>query len=232
MIIHCAEVMQQVFSHWQNIADHAIEAKGRLCIGLSGGKTPAGLYQYLAQHSDPAIWPLTDIFLVDERLVDDSHPYSNYRMIKENLVDVVGFKPNLHGISCADVTVKQAAMDYQKKLQGFFKNQKGVPVFDLIVLGVGQDGHTASLFPQDPAIDERLLWIAPVSTPYGGYSRITMTLPVLNAARNIFFLVLGAQKASIAAQIWKDGVSLPAGKINPVDGKKFVFLDEQAASLF
>ncbi len=209
-----SSIMSEVLSLWEKIAVKAIAAKGHFCAALSGGRTPAELYRFLAEHLDAALWAKTHIFLVDERLVTGDHPDSNFRFINENLVArILSAKPRVH----------QATAEYERTLKDFFGPRP--PVFDLIVLGIGEDGHTASLFPGDGALKVMDRWTAEVKRP--DHRRITLTLPVINGAEHIFFVVLGGSKRAVLQKFLAGTEGLPAVLIHPAHGQVEVFTDIQ-----
>lgn len=169
-------------------------------VALSGGSTPAPLYRYLARCTYP--WAETDIFFGDERCVPPDDPDSNYRMARETLLGAVPARVHpMPGDTCD-------APAYEAELHAVFG--PGLPAFDLVFLGLGEDGHTASLFPGDPALDERERLVLPVDRP--DHHRLTLTLPVLSAAKAAIFLVTGAAKRGPLAQLLA-GADIPAARV-------------------
>ena len=163
-------------------AAERIELLRPLTVVLAGGSTPRALYERLAQSDLP--WSSMDVFFGDERCVPPDHPDSNYRMAREALLSKVPARVHrMKGETCD-------AAAYERALRRIFG--AGPPTFDLVILGLGSDGHTASLFQGDPALGERERWVVRVARP--DHSRITLTLPVLSAAREVLFLVAGAGK--------------------------------------
>ena len=224
-------LINAVLEQWIVLSEKAIREENRFTIALSGGKTPVRLYKKLADSSFRFFWDKIHIFLADERFVALNHPESNYNMIKENLLDKVDIpKKNIHPIDIKE-TVSISAEEYEKDIMGFFNLQKGeLPIFDLIMLGTGQDGHTASLFSNDKAIYEKHRLANPVSLKSIEHERVTLTLPVLNNARNIIFLVTGESKTEIVKEIIDGDNNLPASMVKPENGKVFFMLDTQAGS--
>ena len=183
-------------------------------VALAGGSTPRRLYERLATCRFP--WPETEVFFGDERCVPPDHPDSNYRMASEALLSNV--PANVHrmpGETCD-------AEAYEEELRQVFG--AGPPEFDLVLLGLGEDGHTASLFPGDPALEEKQRWVVRVERP--DHSRLTLTPPVLSAAHVALFLVSGAAKRE-ALQRLRAGGDIPAAL---VQAKRVVILADEAAA--
>lgn len=183
-------------------------------VALAGGSTPRRLYQRLAGCAFP--WPETDVFFGDERCVPADHAGSNFRMASEALLASVSAKVHrMCGESCA-------AAAYETELRAVFGDR--LPAFDLVLLGLGEDGHTASLFPDDAALQERKRWVVRVERP--DYARMTLTLPVLSAAQTAIFLVAGAAKREALRQLLAGG-EIPAAR---VQAKRIIVIaDEEAA---
>jgi 6-phosphogluconolactonase len=220
---------------WREISSEAIKERGFFSVALSGGNTPFPFYRKLAGHQEVASeWSKTHIFLVDERFVADTDPDSNYRMIKETLLDSAGVPPgNLHRISTDLPDPISAAEHYERDIALFFNlSEDGIPEFDLIILGIGTDGHTASLFPGSPVLKEKKRLEAAVVPGAKMHSRVTLTLPVLNKARNVLFLVTGKEKAKVLRDVAKGGdLSLPASLVDPQKGRLIFLADSAAGSL-
>jgi 6-phosphogluconolactonase len=218
-------------------SEEAIRARGRFTFVLSGGSTPRALYQLLA--SDKFVsridWTRVEFFWGDERCVPPDHPESNYRMACESLLDRIhADSGRVHRMRGEDPP-ERAAADYETKLHGFFGVAAGgpPPAFDLVLLGMGGDGHTASLFPGTAALEERGLWVVSNRAGPNGMPRLTLTFPVLNAAASAVFLVSGAEKAERVRQVLEHGPgadALPASRIKPVRGQLEWMLDSAAAS--
>jgi 6-phosphogluconolactonase len=202
-----------------------VGAGGAVC--LSGGSTPRLLYQRLAlpPYRDRLPWPLLHWFWGDERFVPPDDPRSNCRMARLALFDHVPAPPaNLHPIPSTG-SIEDAAAAYEKTLRDFAASRGGAPLFDASLLGLGPDGHTASLFPGAAALDERARWVRAV--PEGiGEPRITLTFPALARSAEIAFLVDGVQKRDILTRI-RGGADLPAARIRAM-GRTRWFVDRAA----
>ena len=219
---------------WEEISTDAIRSKDFFTVALSGGKTPVGFYKKLSNHRKGVYWNKTHIFLVDERFVPFDHDESNYRMIKEHLLNSLRIpRENIHSISTSEATPEESSENYEKQITSFFQLAAGEnPAFDLIVLGIGEDGHTASLFPRIPSLAESGPLVVAVSVNRLKNKRISITLPVINNAKNIIFLVSGYNKAQVMKEILEEkNMMLPASRVNPGKGKVFFLMDEKAASL-
>ena len=217
------------------VMQDAIKRRGRFAIALSGGRTPAKLYALWAQaekHGVKTPWDRVHLFWGDERYVAPDDPLSNYRMTRETLIDQVAIPPgNVHPVPTTLPTPENAAEAYEGELRAFFG--AAPPAFDLQLQGLGVEGHTASLFPGSPALDEQQRWVLPVEAPANPPRRITFTPVVLNQGRNTFFLVAGADKREILAALRDEPDSkssqYPAARIQPAGGTLWL-LDQAAAS--
>jgi len=210
-----------------------IEGKS-LCAALSGGLTPRLLYQILASPTlaGRISWKNVQLFQVDERCVPPDHPDSNYRMIREALLDHADIPAeNFHRMRAEQGDLEQAARDYAHELARALEPPDGDrPRLDLVFLGMGPDGHTASLFPGTPALEERNVWVRANHVERLGMRRLTMTLPLLNSAAQVIFLVAGADKGEGVRKVLEGPPGeLPAQRIQPLDGTLQWFLDEAAA---
>ena len=217
---------------WADVAREAIKKKGFFTVALSGGQTPKFLYKKLAGKSKKLPWNKTHIFLVDERFVSENDPYSNYRMIKKDLLDkVIIPKRNIYPVA-VEGTVGEAACDYQKEIKDFFNLKKDkLPSFDLVTLGIGGDGHTASLFPSDAAVHQKRALITTVSRGDVKCERITMTFPVINNSKNIIFMITGKNKSKVLKDVLaKPNSRLPASLVWPKKGKLTFLVDIKAGS--
>ena len=199
----------------------------RIC--LSGGSTPRAAYRLLAQRNDLA-WDCTEIFFGDERFVPPDHPDSNYRMVRETLLAGGRVHPRALLAMPTDGTPDEAAGAYEEILRqqyGASVLDPAVPLFDLMLLGLGPDGHTASLLPGQPVLTERKRWVAPV--PQGRDEvRLTLTYPTLESSRLTLFLVSGAEKAQAVTRARAGDATLPAGALRS-QGKVVWLLDRAAA---
>ncbi|CAH1966301.1 unnamed protein product [Acanthoscelides obtectus] len=171
------------------------------------------------------------IFFCDERVVPEDDPDSTYGSYKKNLLDSGKVSLNLEQF----ITIKQgvaadeAAVDYAQKILRCFPGVADVPVFDMLLLGMGPDGHTCSLFPGHPLLDEKTKWIAPITdSPKPPPSRVTMTFPVLNHAKMCVFATAGKEKADMVRRILVEKEDLPAAQVKPVNGKVVWILDKDA----
>jgi 6-phosphogluconolactonase len=201
-------------------------------VSLSGGSTPKALYGLLAsdEFRDRFPWRLVSWYWGDERFVPYDHPESNYRMTREAMLDKAPVPPeNIHPVP-ADGTPEEAARRYERTLQeayGATVLDPARPLFDLTLLGLGPDGHTASLLPGDPVLEERRRWVTVVA--HGRPEvRITMTYPVIESSRRAAFLVAGREKASILRAIRTGDSQVPAARVRP-RGELFWFVDSAAA---
>jgi 6-phosphogluconolactonase len=217
-------------------ANEAVAQRGRFTIALAGGSTPKSLYNLVATNARTTLpWDRMFFFWGDERHVPPTDPESNYRMAEEAMLSKVPVPPgNVFRIQTENPEAAAAAEDYEKAIRKFFGLEPGqFPRFDLILLGMGPDGHTASLFPGTTALQEksRLVvanWVEKMKT-----HRITLTLPVLNAARCVTFLVSGTDKAPALKSVLEENVlaeQYPAKLIKPSDGKLIWLIDRAAAS--
>jgi 6-phosphogluconolactonase len=231
---HPDEISDFVIRTWVKISRRAIRRKGLFFVGLSGGKTPVDLYHRLSGTKEMLEWDKTHVFLVDERFVPLDHPDSNYRMLKETLFDHVPIlRENIHPISTRGSTLEASAMVYEKDLKkSFGLSGNGLPEFDLLILGIGEDGHTASLFPGSPVLNDRVSLVALVPLNGERHSRITLTLPVINQARYILFLATGREKAPVLRKVVdeRDG-TLPASMVYSKRGSLIFVLDREASIL-
>ncbi len=219
------------------LALHYVQTQGWFTIALSGGSTPKKLHAKLAdaQLFPDFPWADTHFFFGDDRYVTPDHDQSNYRMAKETLFSHVPSLPeaNIHRMPTEDPDPVSAAARYERTLRLFFK-AKSCPQFDLILLGMGDDGHTASLFPGCSAIDEREKWVVSTWVEKLETNRVTFTYPLINNADHVLFLIAGADKAHRLADILggknPDRVPYPSEAIQPTHGTLHWFLDQAAAS--
>jgi 6-phosphogluconolactonase len=227
------ELFVAAVADFAKLAADAVQKRGRFCVSLSGGSTPKGMYSLLATSPTPIPWESIYFFWGDERHVPPTDPESNYRMVYEAMLSKVPVPPqNIFRILTEAKDPELAAKQYEQTLIKFFGLNAGqFPHFDLVLLGLGPDGHTASLFPDSTALTEtnRLVvanWVEKFKT-----HRITLTLPVLNNAAVVEFLVSGKEKAGIVHQVLDgDGNQFPSQMIRPRDGRLVWLLDQAAAS--
>ena len=215
------------------IARGAIAARGAFHVALSGGSTPKRMFEVLAARGPDALpWSKIELWWGDERTVPPDHPDSNFGMTRAALIAPLGLDPaRVHRIA-GEAPPEAAARDYERALTAALG---APPVFDLVLLGLGPDGHTASLFPGSPALAETARWVVanPVDSPvaHGKTVRITLTVPAIDAARHVRFLVAGADKAAIVAAVI-DGPPdrFPSQRIAPRHGDLAWLLDAAAAA--
>jgi 6-phosphogluconolactonase len=216
-------------------AQAAIAARGRFCVALSGGNTPRSVYSLLAERrKDSLPWDKVYIFFGDERHVPPDHPDSNYRMAYESLLSKVPVPPSNVFRVPAELPATDAAAQYDQSIRSFFLLSEGRwPQFDLILLGLGEDGHTASLFPTSPALHEQSRLVAANWVEKFGDHRITFTFPVLNHALEVLFLVSGQAKAPILRDLFDPAMKgrYPAQAVQPVTGRVLWIADRDAAGL-
>ncbi|MDH4231488.1 MAG: 6-phosphogluconolactonase [Nitrospirota bacterium] len=210
----------------------ARDSKGRFTVAVSGGSTPLRLFELLgATFRKDIEWGRTEIFWVDERCVPPDHKDSNYKGAHDALLSRVDIPPeNVHRIK-GEISPEEGAREYEKELLRCFGGT-GLPEFDLVILGVGEDGHTASLFPDAPSLSEGKRVAIPVYVEKLQSWRITLTLPVLNNAVTVLFLVTGRKKAGIVKEILGNGKKspeYPASLIQPVSGEATWLLDSEAS---
>jgi 6-phosphogluconolactonase len=216
-------------------AREAVDARGRFVLALSGGATPKGLFQQLTEEPVKSLmpWNKTFIFWVDERHVPLDHPDSNYRMTQENLLSKAPIpKENIFPMTKGTLPVDQAASAYENRILKFFGTETKMPQFDMVLLGMGEDGHTASLFPGTPCLNETDKWVVGYFVNDARKERVTLTFPVLNAARMVMALVEGEKKAERARDVLegpKDPPKYPIQYIRPASGQFDFLLDAAAA---
>jgi len=218
-------------------AQEAAAARGRFAVALSGGETPRALYGMLArqQFSQKVPWRRVHLYWGDERCVSADDPASNYGMAREAFIKHVPLPTvNVHRVH-GEEEPEAAASDYERELQALAaleRPRSELPVFDLVLLGLGCDGHIASLFPHAEALAEEDRLAVAVQAPDGG-PRVTITFPAINAARHVWFIVGGAEKAGMVAEVI-EGLrvprAVPAQAVSPAPGKLLWLLDEAAAA--
>lgn len=229
------ELAQAAAERFVQSARDAIAARGLFSVALSGGNTPKRVYSLLARDDFKARieWSKVHLFFGDERCVPPDHSESTYRMVLETLVSHVPIpSENVHRIRGEDEP-KQSARLYEAELKVFFAGASWHR-FDLVLLGMGEDGHTASLFPGTAALDEQIAWVVANWVEKLRTYRITLTLPAINAAANVVFLVIGSDKAERLAEVINgpfDPKRIPAQLIEPTDGKLVWLVDAAAAAL-
>ena len=224
------DLFQAAADEFANLAQSTVRERGRFTVALSGGSTPKGMHELLSSGAFPKIpWDKVFFFFGDERYVPPDHPESNDRMANETLLSKVAAK-HVFRMPTEERDPEVAARAYEKTLIEQFHLAPGeFPRFDLVILGLGPDGHTASLFPASRALDEkRHLVVANWVEKFQSY-RITLTYHVINNAANVMFLVSGSDKTSALHRIFEDNATLPARSIPPEQGRLIWLLDREAA---
>lgn len=224
------------------IGCRAVEERGRFLWVLAGGSTPLKVYSLLAGQGSSQIldWEYVHLFWGDERCVDYQHPDSNFRSVQQTLLEKVRIpQANIHPIPVL-FSPEAASRQYYDRINSVLSEGEGLingfPRFDLVMLGLGADGHTASLFPSSPALHEKHRWVVYVphdQKPPPLVDRITLTLPVINNAAHVIFLVTGSNKAGALKQVLSEGKSadpLPAALVQPHSGSVVWFVDSAAAA--
>jgi 6-phosphogluconolactonase len=224
--------------HFVELAEEAVAARGRVRIAISGGSTPKTTFSLLANPAHPFLkrmpWQQIDLFWVDERCVPPDDAESNYRMTRESLLDHVGMQPEqIHRIK-GELEPEVAAAQYEYDLRRSFRLEGAeAPRFDMVALGMGDDGHTGSIFPHTEAVNEMGRLVTANHVPQKDTWRITLTWPVINHAREVFFLIAGADKATPLKEVFlgpKDVERLPSQLIWPASGILTLILDKAAAA--
>jgi 6-phosphogluconolactonase len=215
------------------MGSQAIRERGRFTVALSGGSTPRGLHEELVRNfSSQLPWQNVWFSWGDERHVPPTDPESNYRMANETLLSRLPIpSDHIFRVPSEMPDAGEAAQVYEQTLGNFFHPAPGsFPRFDLILLGMGPDGHTASLFPGTTALEEKQHWVVANWVEKFSTFRITFSYPVLNHAASVMFLVSGADKAPMVGRALKDpSANLPCQGVKPVDGELSWFLDQAAA---
>lgn len=212
-------------------ARQAVRARGRFAAALAGGSTPTHTYELLCRqpHRERIPWEDVHIFWGDERCVPADDPRSNQRMARQAFLDAM--PAQIHPIDGA-LAPDVAALKYESELRAFAHGDAGF--LDLVLLGLGEDGHTASLFPGDAALNEAQRWVLPVAPTPNRLARITLTPPIITHARQIVFLVSGSSKADILRRVLEGQGNedvLPARRIQPTSGQVRWMVDRAAAGL-
>ena len=223
------ELAKAAARDFATLAEEAISERGRFAVALAGGSTPRSNYEALARDYAGRIdWDSVHVFFGDERSVGPDHEASNYRMAREALLDhvPVGGVHRMRG----ELPPGEAAAAYEEELRGFFG--EGSPRFDLILCGLGEDGHTLSLFPETSALDVTDRWVVANPVLKLETTRLTLTIPVVNAARAVKFLVAGEGKAAALREVLEgdgDPRAYPAKFVRPGDGGLIWLVDRAAA---
>jgi len=234
-----AALARRAAQQFVEIAEQAVAARGRARMAISGGSTPKAAFQLLADPGQPWFrrmpWEKLDLFWVDERAVPPDHPDSNYRMTREAMLEHVPLKPEQVHRMEGELEPEVAAARYESVLRNTFRLEGAEsPRFDLVQLGMGDDGHTASLFPHTQAIHEMSRLVTANHVPQKDTWRITLTWPVINQGSSVFFLISGTNKAELVKEVYtgpRDPERLPSQLIWPSSGILTLILDKDAAAL-
>jgi 6-phosphogluconolactonase len=234
-----AALARRAAGHLVEMVSETVEANGRARVAVSGGSTPKAAFQLLADPNQPwrqrMPWEDLELFWVDERTVPPDHADSNYRMTREALLDHVPLHPQqIHRME-GELGPDEAAARYESELRNTFRLEGAeLPRFDLLSLGMGDDGHTGSLFPHTAGLHEMSRLVIANQVPQKDTWRLTLTWPVINHARSVFFLIAGTDKAAVLHEVFmgpRDPERLPSQLIWPSSGILTLFLDEAAAAL-
>lgn len=217
------QIAMQAAELFAETAVEAVKKSGQFSVAVSGGDTPRLFFHLLTKNPfhSRIPWEKTDIFWVDERCVPVNHPASNFGTARVGFLDLLPLpKQRIHPMP-GELMPEQGAQVYEKELICFFELKNGnLPAFDLIFLGMGKDGHTASIFPGQPSLDEKNKLVLPVMGGEPNVDRLTLTLPVLNNAGKVVFIVTALSKErTIRKVLAGDPCDLPAVKVNPVHGE-------------
>jgi len=233
------DLAQAAAEHFAARAEVAVASRGRFAVALSGGSTPRATYALLTnpEFVTRVNWPRVHVFWGDERCVPPDHPDSNYSMARQTVLDHVPIPAeNIHRVR-GEIDPERAADGYERTLRDFFAARPGeteaAPRFDLILLGMGGDGHTASLFPGTAAIHEETRWVVAHFVDKLNAWRVTLTPVVINAAAQVTFLVVGAGKAEQLREVLTGPLQpdlLPSQIVKPADGHLLWLLDAAAAA--
>lgn len=216
-----------------DLSNEVLARKDRFTVALSGGSTPRRLYQILASdYIDKVEWERVVLYWTDERYVPQRDPRSNFRMFHESLLHHIPIPlGNVYPMPTHRKEAVQAAIDYELFMRSEFAGEW--PEIDLILLGMGDDGHMASVFPGSPALEETRRWVIAVEVPVEPSVRLTFTLPVINSAADVCFLVSGKAKAPMLGQVLAgpvDAMERPASAVHPNGGRLIWRVDREAAS--
>jgi len=240
VVVNAEELSLKAAEEFVHRAEEAVQARGIFTIALAGGSTPKSLYTLLASNTasfrEQVPWNKVHFFWGDERHVPPDHPDSNYRMVQERLLSQVPVPPeNVHRIFTENPDPGKAADEYEQVLQDFFElREEKLPRFDLVLLGMGPDGHTASLFPGSNTIHEQTHLVAAPWVEKQNTYRVTLTPPVLNNALCAIFLVSGSEKSKTLQAVLEgdpEPERFPAQIIRPKQGTLLWLVDQAAARL-
>ena len=234
-----AALARRAAQYFVEMVGEAVEARGQARVAVSGGSTPKAAFQLLADPQQVWLsrmsWDKLELYWVDERTVPPGHPDSNYRMTREAMLDRVPLAPGQVHRMEGELEPEVAASRYESELRNSFRLEGAEsPRFDLVSLGMGDDGHTASLFPYTAAIHEMGRLVTANQVPQKDTWRLTLTWPVINHSSSVFFLIAGAGKAERVREVFTgpwDVERLPSQLIWPSSGILTLFLDKAAAAL-
>ena len=233
-----AALARRAAQYFVEMVDEAVGGRGRARIAISGGSTPKAAFELLGDPAEPwrgrMQWDRLELYWVDERCVPPDDQQSNYRMTRETLLDRTPLRPEqIHRME-GELEPEVAAARYESELRNSFRLEGAeLPRFDLISLGMGPDGHTASLFPHTKGLHEMSPLVMANHVPQMDSWRITLTWPVINRASSVFFLISGADKAQILKEVLtgpRDVERLPSQLIRPASGILTLILDKSAAA--
>lgn len=221
-----------------NAAREAVQTKGDFSIALSGGTTPRSIYSEMAssEFKNQFPWDKIHFFWGDERWLAPSHERSNYKMVKDALFSKVDIPAgNIHPMKLEkEERIEDGAIRYENELRSYFGSGEEFPEFDLMLLGLGEDGHIASLFPGEEALKEKKKWVSHTIMKQLNEARLTLTFPVINYSKDILFLVTGNGKAEVLAHVLgkkkKEGIRYPSEDVKAVHGEVTWLLDEESAA--
>lgn len=237
--LDAAALARRAAQYFCEMVEEAVEAQGLARIAISGGSTPKAAFQLLSDPHQPwrgrMPWDRLQLYWVDERTVPPDHPDSNFHMTRETLLDHVPMHPSQVHRMEGELDPEVAAARYESELRNSFRLEGAEsPRFDLVSLGMGDDGHTASLFPHTAAIHEMGRMVTANHVPQKDTWRLTLTWPVINHASSVFFMIAGAEKAERVREVFmgpRDPERLPSQLIWPSSGILTLFLDKAAAAL-
>ncbi len=230
-VLFDADALAQAAAEW--LTELATSREGRVAVALAGGSTPKRFYELLAEppFREKFPWPRTHWFWGDERFAPHDDPRSNYRMAQKALLSRAPVPhANIHPIPTAGLSPRAAAEAYQAELKSFYGADDldpSRPLFDAVILGLGDNGHTASLMPGAPALEERRRWAVEV-VGAATETRITLTYPALESSFEAAFLIVGAEKKAALKRLRADDAGIPAGRLR-VEGALRIFADVEAA---
>ena len=232
---NAADLARKGAEIFSRAAKESVGMRGRFAVAISGGSTPRSMHSMLGEEPfcSDIPWDKTDIFWADERCVLENDPASNFGLARQDFLDKIPIPQNkIHPLQ-GSLSYEEGALWYQKKLKKFFQRKEDeFPRFDLIFLGIGTDGHTASLFPGQSALNEMKRWVVAVKGGNPDVNRLTLTFPVINRGKQIVFMISGKKKASVVKTVLSGIQSgLPAQLVQPLKGTLIWLLDREAASL-